>query len=143
MAKSASKSTTGKTAAKPAARKSAEGAAPKPVRSAVATPEPAVIVVPVAAVPVSATPVLRIKDMLDRVVERSGARKAAVRPVLDAVLAELGEALSRGDSLSLPPLGKARVSRSKSEGGAEVIVVKLRRGAGKKDEVSPLAPDDE
>lgn len=76
--------------------------------------------------------VLRKRELVDRVAEASGVKKKDTRAVVDAVLAELGAALSRGDELVLPPLGKARVNRTKEKGVGEVLVLKLRRGGGEK-----------
>lgn len=77
---------------------------------------------------------LRLKDLVARVAERADVRKPVARGVLEAALDEIGAALSRGQGLNLPPLGKAKVNRQKERGGAEVLVVKLRRGAAAGDE---------
>jgi len=83
----------------------------------------------------TAAPVYRKKDLVDSVATRSGVKKKAVKPVVDAVLAELASALQRGDVLSMPPLGKLAVNRSKEGARADVMILKLRRlrpGVGKK-----------
>lgn len=79
-----------------------------------------------------AVSILRKKDLVERVAEASGVKLRETRAVVEAVLAELGAALSRGDELALPPLGKARVNRSTDKGEREVLVVKLRRGRAEK-----------
>lgn len=114
---------------------------PKPALKVVSEPavQPAVVATPEAAVAVT----LRVKDLLDRVVARSGAKKPVAKPLVEAVLAELGEALSRGESFVLPPLGRARVNRSKAAAGGEVITIKLKRGAAKKGADTPLAPEED
>lgn len=80
--------------------------------------------------------VLKKKEFFERVVARSGAKKSEVRTIAEAVLEEIGEALSKGEVLALPPLGKVRVTRSVDRDSAEMIVAKIRRpkaGAGASD----------
>lgn len=115
----------------PSSRKSATTAAraaktPKPVKSA----EPIKAVKPVKTAEVESTPVLRKKELVLRVSEISGVKKKDARAVVEAVLGEIGAALSRGDALVLPPLGRAKVNRHKDKGSAEVLVLRLRRGGG-------------
>ena len=98
---------------------------------------------------------LRKKDMLERLTERTGLRKNQIKPVLEAVLAELGDALIKGESLNLPPLGKLTVNRSIAQEKADVVICKLRRAkasavsgamenaAAKENAVSPLAVPDQ
>lgn len=69
---------------------------------------------------------LRLKALVDRVIAASGAKKAAARSVTEAVLKELGDALSSGQVLNLPGLGKMRVARA-AEGPAGAMTLKLRR----------------
>ncbi len=83
---------------------------------------------------------LRKKQLVERVVKATGAKKKVAREVLDAALAEIGEALSRGEGLNLPPLGKARVNRQKEKGAGEVLVLKLRR-SGKDGEADESLAD--
>lgn len=90
---------------------------------------------PDAPAPQSAAPAekgasLRKKDLIERVAQVSGAKKKDVKAAVEATLQVLGEALARGEALALPPLGKARVSRQKEAGAGEMLVIKLRRGAG-------------
>ncbi len=132
----------GKTAAKPAARTGAK-AAPK---IAVVTDGEA------GEAEVSATaPQLRIKDLVEQVAVATGGKKPAVREVVEATLAAIGAALDKGDALNLPPLGKARVGRTKTGDQGAMLTLKLKRGggtkpaksAGKTDEKEPLAEDGE
>jgi DNA-binding protein HU-alpha len=71
--------------------------------------------------------VLRKKELFERVVEVTGAKKKDVKPIVEATLKALGDALSSGDELVLPPLGKAKVNRQKDLGSAEMLVIRLRR----------------
>jgi DNA-binding protein HU-alpha len=86
---------------------------------------------------------LRLKDLSDRVAELAGARKALVKPVVEATLRLLGEALEAGRALNLPPLGRARVSRSRATAKGAALTVKLKRGSGQKAGAGPLAEDAE
>lgn len=67
------------------------------------------------------------KVFYERVAEASGVNKNKAKPVVDAVLAELGAALMAGEELSLPPLGKISVNREKDVGNAHVLITKIRR----------------
>ncbi|WP_417249080.1 HU family DNA-binding protein [Celeribacter sp.] len=67
------------------------------------------------------------KAFYERVAEASGAKKNKIKPVVDAVLAELGEALMAGEEMNLPPLGKLSVNRQKDAGNAHVLITKIRR----------------
>lgn len=112
--------------------KSAPKSAPKSTSARKAAPATQPTPTPIPAAPTEdkvAAPVLRKKDFLDRVIAESGARKPDARAIAEATLKILGEALARGESLSLPPLGKLRVSRSTPDAGGARIVVKLRRTA--------------
>ncbi|MCR8725623.1 HU family DNA-binding protein [Frigidibacter sp. ROC022] len=71
--------------------------------------------------------IYRKKELVDAVVASSGLKKKTVKPVVDAVLAEIGVALSRGDALNMPPLGKLLVNRTKDGPASEVLILKLRR----------------
>ncbi len=90
------------------------------------------------------------KDFVDRVVAVSGAKKPVARDLTEAVLKVLGEALSKGESLVLPPLGKLRVARQLDKSGGEVLQIKLKRmsaeaGAKKAEKTGadPLAEADD
>ncbi|MCE5972473.1 HU family DNA-binding protein [Sinirhodobacter sp. WL0062] len=92
-------------------------------------------------------PVLRKKDFVERVAKASGAKKAVVRDVAQAVLEVLSESLEEGEKIALPPLGKMRVTRTAMNNGASVLHIKLKRGsadatavAAQKDEKSAADP---
>ena len=71
-------------------------------------------------------PVLGKKDLLALLATDLDLSKKDIRKAMEALLAALGEALAKGHSLNLPPLGKARVARTKGEGAAQSLTVKLR-----------------
>jgi len=74
--------------------------------------------------------VLRKKEFLERVVAASGAKRAVARSVTEAVLKELGAALSQGENLVLPPLGKVRVKKQVDRSGGEMLQVNIKRATG-------------
>jgi DNA-binding protein HU-alpha len=121
-----------------ATRKStAAKAKPEPDVPADATPEPA------AAAKVKA-PSLRIKTLVDRVVETTGGKKKGVKDIVEATLNALGEALSKGEDLNLPGLGRTRIARSTEKDGAAHMTLKVRRGPHKKKEAKePLADEED
>ncbi|MFD1341932.1 HU family DNA-binding protein [Litorisediminicola beolgyonensis] len=72
-------------------------------------------------------PEFKKKELIDAVVERSGLKKRDVKPVLEAALAVLGEALSEGRELNLEPFGKIKVQKVKQAAGAQVMVTRIRQ----------------
>lgn len=117
------KTTTGvtkkKAPARPAPKAAPVAAAPAPV----AMPE--LVVKP-------AVPTLKLKALVEQVAAATGARKNGLKETIEATLAIIGKALSEGQELNLPPLGKARVGRQKEAGTGEMLVIKLKRGGGEK-----------
>jgi len=87
----------------------------KPEKGGFAEPEPA--------------KVLQKRQLLAQVARRTSLRSSEVRTVVEATLAELGDAIGSGMTLALPPLGRARVSRRSDGSGGEVIILRLRRRA--------------
>lgn len=73
--------------------------------------------------------VVQKKDFVDRVVAATGAKKSEARPIIEATLEQLGAALSAGQTLAVPPLGRARVNLEKDLRGGDVITLRLRRKA--------------
>ena len=76
---------------------------------------------------VADAPVLRKKELIERVVARSGIKKKDAKPTVEAMLAVLGEALSNGEELNLQPFGKVMINRVIDKPNATVIVAKVRR----------------
>lgn len=138
----------GTTAKAAAPRKRAAAAKKIPARKAApAAAEPALKPVPGSSSAPAAqdapgiTPVqvIRRKEMVERIVARSGLKANVVKSVLDPLLREMGEALSRGEVLTLQPLGKLMVNRRKEVSRGEVLFCKLRRTASAKNAPQPLA----
>lgn len=137
-AKSARKAAASKSTAKAASRMPTTA---KPAAASVVAPVVASVnlsVVPAKAMPTDTATrasetdgtgavLLRKKDFVERVVAASGAKKKDARDVIDATLKALGEALAAGESVVLPPFGRARVSRQVDRKGGEMLVVKLVR----------------
>ena len=85
---------------------------------------------------------LRLKDLVDTVMQATGAKPKDVREIVLATLAQLGAALDRGDGLNLPEFGKGRITRSNTEAdGSTSLVLKIKRGIipKKKDDKEALA----
>ncbi|MBY6065257.1 HU family DNA-binding protein [Leisingera aquaemixtae] len=124
MARTAKKS--GASARKPAAGKAAarKTGAAKPADAAPAAPEPVVVA---AAAPVVQAAALAKRELVEQAVERSGVKKKDAKPVVEAVLALLGEAVAEGRELNLKPFGKLRVNRSQERGNGRVFVCRLRQ----------------
>jgi nucleoid DNA-binding protein len=78
---------------------------------------------------VSTSITLNKRELIDKIVTATGAKKNLVRDVVEATLAVLGDALSKGTTLNLPPFGKAKVSRPSDDTG-RAMTIKLRRGLG-------------
>lgn len=81
---------------------------------------------------------LRKPELVNRVVMATGMKKKVVKPVVEAMLAELGAAMSGGEQLNLQPFGKMRVTRQKDLANGEVLVAKLRRSTQSIDETADL-----
>lgn len=88
-------------------------------------------------------PSLRIKGLVDRVVEATGGKKKGVKEIVEATLNALGEALSKGEDLNLPGLGRTRIARSAEKDGASHMTLKVRRGPHKKKEAKEALADEE
>ena len=75
-------------------------------------------------------PAMKKQRFVERIAGSTGVKKKDAKAVIEATLALMGEALSSGAELNLPPLGKLKVTRAREDGAAGVLVLKLRRGAG-------------
>lgn len=86
---------------------------------------------------------VKIKDLLEAVVAKTGAKKKDAKEVIDAVLAEMAAALAAGKPMVLPPLGNLRVAKTMDKGTATMLVLKLRLGGGEKGAKQALADEGE
>jgi len=71
-------------------------------------------------------PGIKLKDLIDRVVESSGVKRKDAKPAIEAFLTELDTALASGESISLARLGKLRVVRTAAD-GAGAMTLRLRK----------------
>ena len=120
-------------AKKPAASKAAAPKNPKmlkPVKAA-AKPapaarkaKPAVVNAPQSVV---VGPAMRKKEVVEAVVARSGLKKRDVKPVVEHLLAVLGDAISDGHELVLPPLGRLKVHKKKDGAKKTIFFAKIHR----------------
>ncbi len=84
------------------------------------------------------------KALLAQVVAATGAKPKDVKPILEATLDAIAQALGRGESLVLPPLGRLTVRPQREGANARVMTVKVRRTADKAEHASQaLAEADE
>ncbi|MFK7834810.1 MAG: HU family DNA-binding protein [Sulfitobacter sp.] len=72
-------------------------------------------------------PMMRKKELVDAVVTRSGMKKKDVKPVVETMLAVLGDALRDNRELNLTPFGRLRVRREKSFANGRMVVAKIRQ----------------
>lgn len=77
---------------------------------------------------------VKLKGLVDQIAEKVGVNKSDVRKVVEVTLEELGDALRRGESLSLPGLGRIRVLRKGTE---DSPVTKLRMRPHENPKVKP------
>jgi DNA-binding protein HU-alpha len=90
--------------------------------------------------PKLAAPELRKKELIDTVVARSGIKKRDAKPVIEAMLAVLGENVAEGREINIAPMGKIKVTRIKRTTKAQVITMRLRRNENQQqEEVDPIA----
>jgi len=94
------------------------------VEAAAQSPEPEVVV---NETPTITAPELKKKELIDTVVARSGIKKRDAKPVVEAMLAVLGETIADGRELNLAPMGKLKITRMKKTTKAHIITTRLRR----------------
>lgn len=74
-----------------------------------------------------AGPELKKQELIAKVIERADIKKKYAKPVVEAVIEVLGEALAEGRELNLQPFGKLKLNRTKDTPNARVIVAKIRQ----------------
>jgi hypothetical protein len=128
-----------KTRPKTTAKASSTATPPKP--DAAQSITPVVVTENVAA---DAGPELKKQELLDKIVTRSEVKKKFAKPVVEAMLEVLGEALAEGRELNLQPLGKGKLNRTKETPNARIIIAKIRQSKqGGASVVKPLDGDEE
>lgn len=142
------KSTGSKTKSKTAKPSRASATAPKPP-AALRTPGGVTTMVPKPQ-RADATPdagdagedlSLKKQELIALVVERSDVAKKHAKPVIEAVLTVLGDAIAEGRELNLQPMGKIKRKKLKDTDKARVIIANIRQSkAAQADATSPAAP---
>jgi len=72
-------------------------------------------------------PELKKAELIDMVVERSGMKKKDVKPVVEALMAVLGEQLGEGRMMNLQPFGKVKVTKIRAAGNGKVLTTRIRQ----------------
>ncbi|TDE40871.1 HU family DNA-binding protein [Antarcticimicrobium sediminis] len=78
--------------------------------------------------PAIGEPDLRKKELIAAVLARCEVKRRDAKPVIEAMLAVLGETLATGRGLNLEPMGKLHINRSEEKRGRRIVVCKLRQG---------------
>lgn len=145
--KTSTKTTTRKTAAKPKAATTKTTTKVSTATTKVATaaktaakpvaPPKATVVETIKPV-VSGAPIKK-PELIERVMAETGMKKKDVKPVVEGMLAVLGQSLVKGEELVIPPLGKVMVKRVKDVSNATIMNLKLRHPHAKTEAKEPLA----
>jgi nucleoid DNA-binding protein len=69
---------------------------------------------------------LKMKDLIAQVTEAAGGKKKGVKEIVEATLAALGGALSKGDAINLPGFGRAKVAHAEDKGAGKPMTIKLK-----------------
>lgn len=72
-------------------------------------------------------PEMKKVELVNLIVERTGMKKKDVKPVVEATLEVLGEAISNGQELNLQPFGRIKVNNTKDLANAQVHSVRIRQ----------------
>ena len=72
-------------------------------------------------------PELKKKELIETAAQRRGIKKGDAKAAIEAALAIMGEAISKGEDLNLEPLGKLRIQREKDVPGGTVHTCRIRR----------------
>jgi hypothetical protein len=103
------------------------------------TAMPNVVVVETVKTVVADAPIKK-PELIERVMAETGMKKKDVKPVVEAMLAVLGRALIGGEELTVPPLGKLMINRTKEVSNATIVNLKLRHpNAAKTHSDAPIA----
>ena len=70
---------------------------------------------------------LKKRELMDEVIKRSGVRKKFAKPVIEAMIDVLGEAILEGREVNLQPFGKIKQQRSKDAGNARITIARIRQ----------------
>ncbi len=136
MSPTSSKKTTGAAPKAPAKAKSPIKKVPSPTEvapRAMMNPKPVMTTKSTKAdeaTPGLPGPELKKQELIEKVVRLSGAKKKDAKPVVEAMLEVLGDALADGREFNLQPMGKLKLNRTKETPNARIIVAKIRQSKG-------------
>lgn len=108
---------------------------------AAAQPDSPIVTVVKDVEPSVSEPELKKIDLINLVVERSGAKKKDVKPIIEATLEILGEAIASGRELNLQPFGRVKVNNTKELANAMVHSVRVRQSKNAKDSSDDASVD--
>ncbi|QFS82243.1 integration host factor subunit alpha [Roseivivax sp. THAF40] len=125
---------------KTAAVRPAAAPAPEPAKTEDALHTAVAATLDPTLLPPAMQPELKKRELIDKVVRRSGVKKRDAKPAIEAALEILGEALAEGRDLNVKPFGKMKVQRVRDTGNGQVLVTKVRQPQeAEKDAPDPLA----
>ncbi|WP_417712693.1 HU family DNA-binding protein [Pseudophaeobacter arcticus] len=110
-----------------------------PPQALAAGQEPSPVVV--ASAPVLNEPSLNKRELIDEAVLRSGVKKKDAKPVVEALLAILGETVASGRDLNLKPFGKLLLKRSEVRSNGTVHICRLRQPSEQPQSGQEIAED--
>lgn len=127
----ASKAKAKSTTSTKAKRSKTRTASTTPKAAAKTAPKAKVVSTKAKAKPVEAgaaidAPELGKKELVERIVARSGMKKGEARRAFEATMEVLAEALREGQNLSLPPLGKIKIARTKDTPNGKMVVMRAK-----------------
>lgn len=76
---------------------------------------------------VEKSPELKAKELVERVIAKNGMKRKDVKPVVETVLAVLGEAIANEETLNLQPMGRFVIKRTKDLPNAKVTTCRIRQ----------------
>lgn len=85
---------------------------------------------------------LRLRDVVERVCDRSGMRKAEARAAIEATMSVIGDAIENGEDIDLPGFGKLKCQREKETGRGKAYVLRLMRNRPTGARTEALAEDE-
>lgn len=111
-----------KTTAKPISTVKTASVEKSPAQTETAVEE----VVIASATPSEDSVTVRKKEFIARVIERAQTRQKIAKPIIEATLAVLSEALTNSESLNIQPLGQIKVKRIDEGEKATVVHCRVR-----------------
>lgn len=99
---------------------------PKTVPKVVTAPRP-VKVVTTSDAATDKAPEVKKNELIDRIMAKNGMKRRDVKPMVETMLAVLGEAIGKGETLNLQPMGKLVVKKTKDQPNATVSICRIRR----------------